>query len=64
MIEERRAGSPSWNDPRGEDEESEDVATMLRLKACSWGIGAATSVSSTAPAPIALPVATAPFAVR
>lgn len=39
MNEERIAGSPSWNDPRGEAMKTpDDVAAMLRLKACGWGI--------------------------
>lgn len=39
MNEERIAGSPSWSDPRGEAMKTpDDVAAMLRLKACGWGI--------------------------
>lgn len=39
MNEERIAGSPSWNDPRGEAMKTpDDVAAMVRLKACGWGI--------------------------
>jgi transposase len=39
MDEQRIAGSPSWNDPRGEAMKTpDDVAAMLRLKACGWGI--------------------------
>lgn len=39
MNEERIAGSPSWNDPRGEAMKTpEDVAAMVRLKGCGWGI--------------------------
>lgn len=39
MNEERIAESPSWNDPRGEVMKTpDDVAAMVRLKACGWGI--------------------------
>lgn len=39
MNEERIAGSPSWSDPRGQAMKTpDDVAAMLRLKACGWGI--------------------------
>jgi hypothetical protein len=39
MNEERIAGSPSWNDPRGQVMKTpDDVAAMMRLKACGWGI--------------------------
>lgn len=39
MNEERIAGSPSWNDPRGQVMKTpDDVAAMVRLKACGWGI--------------------------
>ena len=40
MNEERIAGNPSWiEDPRGQVMKTpDDVAEMLRLKACGWGI--------------------------
>lgn len=39
MNEERIAGSPSWNDPRGQVMKTpDDVSEMLRLKACGWGV--------------------------
>jgi transposase len=39
MELERIAESPSWSDPRGQVMKTpDDVATMLRLKACGWGI--------------------------
>jgi len=39
MSEERIIESPSWNDPRGEEMKTpEDVAAMVRLKACGWGL--------------------------
>lgn len=39
MNEERIAESPSWNDPRREAMKTpEDVAAMVRLKACGWGV--------------------------
>lgn len=39
MNEERIAGSPSWSDPRGQVMKTpDDVAAMVRLKACGWGI--------------------------
>lgn len=39
MNEERIAESRSWNDPRGQVMKTpDDVAAMVRLKACGWGI--------------------------
>ena len=39
MSEERITAIPSWNDPRGEVMKTpDDVAAMVRLKACGWGI--------------------------
>jgi transposase len=39
MNEGRITESPSWNDPRGEVMKTpDDVAAMVRLKACGWGI--------------------------
>jgi hypothetical protein len=39
MNEERIAESRSWNDPRGQVMKTPgDVAAMVRLKACGWGI--------------------------
>ena len=39
MEIERITGSPSWNDPRGEAMKTpEDVAAMVRLRECGWGI--------------------------
>lgn len=39
MEIERITGSPSWKDPRGQEMKTpEDVAAMVRLKACGWGI--------------------------
>ena len=38
MNEERITECPSWNDPRGQEMKTpDDVAEMLRLKACGWG---------------------------
>ena len=38
MNEERITGSPSWSDPRGQVmKTADDVAQMLRLRACGWG---------------------------
>jgi transposase len=38
MNEERITESPSWSDPRGQLMKTpDDVAEMLRLKACGWG---------------------------
>ena len=37
MNEDRITESPSWNDPRGQVMKTpDDVAEMLRLKACGW----------------------------
>jgi transposase len=39
MNNERITECPSWNDPRGEVMKTpDDVAAMVRLKACGWGI--------------------------
>lgn len=39
MDEQRITERPSWNDPRGQEMKTpEDVAAMVRLKACGWGI--------------------------
>ena len=39
MNEDRITGSPSWSDPRGQVMKTpDDVAEMLRLKACGWGL--------------------------
>jgi transposase len=39
MDRERIAESPSWSDPRGQAMKTpDDVETMLRLKACGWGL--------------------------
>ena len=39
MSEERITESPSWSDPRGHVMKTpDDVAEMLRLKACGWGL--------------------------
>lgn len=39
MNEERITGSPPWGDPRGQVMKTpDDVAEMLRLKACGWGL--------------------------
>jgi transposase len=39
MSEDRITAIPSWNDPRGEVMKTpDDVAAMVRLKACGWGI--------------------------
>lgn len=39
MNDDRIAGSPSWDDPRGQAMKTpDDVAAMVRLKACGWGI--------------------------
>ncbi len=39
MTEERITERPSWNDPRGQVMKTpDDVAAMVRLKACGWGI--------------------------
>ena len=39
MTEERITESPSWSDPRGQVMKTpDDVAAMVRLKACGWGI--------------------------
>lgn len=39
MNAEGMAASPSWNDPRGEVMKTPgDVAAMVRLRACGWGI--------------------------
>src|SRR5215472_13241948 len=39
MSEERITESPSWRDPRGQMMKTpDDVAEMLRLKACGWGL--------------------------
>jgi len=39
MNEGRIAEGPSWNDPRGEVMKTpEDVAAMLGLRACGWGV--------------------------
>ena len=39
MHKERITGSPSWSDPRGQVMKTpDDVAEMLRLRACGWGL--------------------------
>jgi hypothetical protein len=39
MQEERITETPSWNDPRGQVMKTpDDVAEMLRLRACGWGV--------------------------
>ena len=39
MNEERITESPSWSDPRGQAMKTpDDVAEMLRLKGCGWGL--------------------------
>jgi transposase len=39
MHEERITETPSWNDPRGQVMKTpDDVAEMLRLRACGWGV--------------------------
>lgn len=39
MKPERIAESPSWSDPRGQEMKTpDDVAAMLRLKECGWGV--------------------------
>ena len=39
MNEELITGSPSWNDPQGQVIKTpDDVAEMLRLQACGWGL--------------------------
>ena len=39
MNEERITESPSWNNPRGQVMKTpDDVAEMLRLRACGWGL--------------------------
>jgi transposase len=39
MKLERIAESPSWSDPRGQEMKTpDDVAAMLRLKECGWGV--------------------------
>ena len=39
MNEERITESPLWSDPRGQVMKTPgDVAEMLRLKACGWGL--------------------------
>ena len=39
MTEERITESPSWSDPRGQEMKTpDDVAEMLRLKGCGWGL--------------------------
>jgi hypothetical protein len=39
MNEARITESPSWDDPRGQEMKTpEEVAAMVRLKACGWGI--------------------------
>ena len=39
MKPERIAGCPSWIDPRGQEMKTpDDVAAMLRLKECGWGL--------------------------
>jgi transposase len=39
MNEERITETPSWNDPRGQVMKTpDDVAEMLRLRACGWGV--------------------------
>jgi hypothetical protein len=39
MQEERITETPTWNDPRGQVMKTpDDVAEMLRLRACGWGV--------------------------
>ena len=39
MNEDQITESPSWSDPRGQVMKTpDDVAEMLRLKACGWGL--------------------------
>ena len=38
MNEKRITESLSWNDPRGVMKTPDDVAAMVRLKACGWGV--------------------------
>lgn len=39
MTENRITEIPSWSDPRGQVMKTpDDVAEMLRLKACGWGL--------------------------
>ena len=39
MNEERITQNPSWSDPRGQVMKTpDDVAEMLRLRACGWGL--------------------------
>jgi|SRR5678815_2218211 hypothetical protein len=39
MTEERITESRPWSDPRGQEMKTpDDVAEMLRLKACGWGL--------------------------
>ena len=39
MNEERITQNPSWSDPRGQVMKTpDDVAEMLRLRACGWGV--------------------------
>src|SRR3954451_18462666 len=39
MNEERITESPSWKNPRGQVMKTpDDVAEMLRLRACGWGL--------------------------
>src|SRR6185503_20665514 len=39
MNDERITESPAWSDPRGQVMKTpDDVAAMVRLKACGWGI--------------------------
>lgn len=39
MDEQRITESPSWNGPRGDGMKTpDDVAEMLRLKTCGWGL--------------------------
>jgi len=39
MKPDRIAESPSWSDPRGQEMKTpDDVAAMLRLKECGWGV--------------------------
>ena len=39
MTEARITESPAWNEPRGQEMKTPDeIAAMVRLKACGWGI--------------------------
>ena len=39
MSEDRITQSPLWSDPRGQEMKTpDDVAEMLRLRACGWGV--------------------------